>query len=70
MSVLGDADIIAGEAAETALPACGDTVAAGADGSNAALQSTQPRDSADGVPRSDVEVEPSGKAKKRRKAQA
>ena len=70
MSVLGDADIIAGEAAETALPACDTAAAAECDGSNAALQSTQMRDSADGVPLSGVADESTGKAKKRRKAQA
>ena len=68
--MLDDADLVAGEAAEPALPPCGETAEDGADGSNAAVQSIQTRDCADAVPHSDTAVEPSGKAKKRRKGQA
>ena len=65
LSVLRDAEIVSGEAAETVTRGCGDVAAAGGDSSFSALGGHAA--AAVGMPFSDAPFEPSSKAKKRRK---
>ena len=71
MSLLGDAETGAGEAAEAAARAPHDDTAAAAGAEEpSAAHGAQTRGGADGAPADATAAEPSGKAKKRRKGPA